>query len=95
MFPLGEFGTPYFRNNKVEGPTLTDGVVATFSLFNVTLSADSGRSFSGQESVNLRWAVRTEAARLYSDELHQRKHQLHAMQGNKKKKKKSHLAVRN
>ena len=76
MFPLGAFGTPYFHDAQMQGPTLTDSIFNTLPLFNMTLSADTGRPFTTQETASLNQAIRTEVLRLYTNELSQRKNQL-------------------
>lgn len=76
VFPLGAFGTPYFHDAQMQGPTLTDSIFNTLPLFNMTLSADTGRPFTTQETASLNQAIRTEVLRLYTNELSQRKNQL-------------------
>lgn len=67
------FGTPYFHDAQMQGPMLKDSIFNTLPLFNVTLSADTGRPFTAQETASLNLAIRTEAMRIYSNELLQRK----------------------
>ena len=73
MVSLGSFGAPYFRDGHMQGPTLTDSIFNTLPMFNVTQSADTGRSFTSQETTGLKAAICIEALRLCSNEQLKRK----------------------